>query len=160
GGDHGVGHADELLLDRFGRVRPCSRHVTFYLFLRFGALVDSRFTALVVRLAALVDRAAADLARPLRRAGAGLPASGLGSSGGVPSLRPAPGNAGASPSGPSGVTMIEWGRPSGPPSWPRISSVLVPPVRFMAIFCNWIRSFSLGSLPPFRRAQASTTSSM
>ncbi len=61
--------------------------------------------------------------------------------------RSAPGSTGASPSGPSGVTMIECGRPSGPPpSRPRISSVRLPPVRFMAIFWSWLLSFSLGEL--------------
>src|SRR5262249_16131887 len=69
-------------------------------------------------------------------------------------------HAGASPSGPSAVTMIECGRPSGPPSRPRISSVRAPPVPFVAIFWSWLRSLSLASLPPFSRAHASTTSSM
>ena len=75
------------------------------------------------------------------------PSRARASSFGAPALRSLSRDAGASPSGPSGVTTIEWGKPSGPPpSWPRISPVLAPPVRFAAIFWSWVLSLSFGQL--------------
>ncbi len=110
---------------------------------------------------ALAGRAGLVLPLAFPRAGAGLAFPGRGASAaGATSVGSATGSSGASPSGPSAVTMIEWGRPSGPPSWPRIASVRVPPVRLSAIFWSCALSFSLPSLPPFSRPQASTTSSM
>src|SRR5205807_1098968 len=68
---------------------------------------------------------------------------------------------GTSPSTPSGVTMIECGRPSGPlPFLPRTSSVFSPPVRFVAIFWSCSFSFATASRPPLSRLHDSTTSSM
>src|SRR6185503_10329724 len=171
-GDHRVRHADELLLDHAGRrglLRLRFRHGSVYLFPRFGAFalgLDARAgRAGLTERAALAGRAGLPLAFPraaaLPCAGAGLALPGRGgSTAGAAAAGSSSGRAGASPSGPSGVTMMEWGRPSGPLSRPRIASVRVPPVRLSAIFCSWILSFSLGSLPPFNRPQASTTSSM
>jgi len=94
---------------------------------------------------------------PLARASGSTASAAAASAASAPA---ASGSTGASPSVPSGVTMIEWGRPSGPLSWPRIWSVLTPPVRFIAIFWSCCFSFSFGMRPPLRRAHASTTSSM
>src|SRR5712692_8314409 len=82
-----------------------------YLFLRFGALVLG-FAALVgrARRGGRAERVGLALPLAFRRAAAGLVLSGRASSGGATALPSSPGNTGASPSGPSAVTMIEWGR--------------------------------------------------
>src|SRR5215510_12888058 len=141
GGDHGVRHSDQLFLDRSHLARRCFRHG--YLFLRRVAFAG-RADPFVFRGTVFVLAA--------------FPLAGFAFAA-APAVSPT-GSTGASPSGPSGVTMMECGSPSGPPSWPRIWSVLAPPVRLRAIFWSWFLSFSLGSLPPLSRAQASTTSSM
>src|SRR5215468_9651915 len=130
----------------------CARH-----HVRFFAL--TRFGALAVRLILAAGFALPFFALPFWGSFA---VAGSGSAGAAPAASGASavGSTGASPSGPSGVTMMECGSPSGPLSWPRIWSVLAPPVRLRAIFWSWFLSFSLGSLPPLSRAQASTTSSM
>src|SRR5207237_7077860 len=62
GHEHHIGHADQLLLDRAGRLCLCLRHESLYLFLRFAVFADraagfaDRFSALAGR-AALVGRA-------------------------------------------------------------------------------------------------------
>src|SRR5262249_9136866 len=118
GHDHGVSHAHELLLDHPRRLRfRCHRPV----YLRFRFLSAGP---------ALTGGAGAAL--PRRRlggppfSGAASPSAGAVPSEGAASADLTAGRSGASPSVPSAVTMIEWGSPSGPPSWPRISSVRVP----------------------------------
>src|SRR2546426_5071066 len=145
-GDHHVRHPDELLLDR---ARPS-------LPLGHGASQAFRRVA-VARLR---------VARPVvfRRGRDGFPA--FASSSGAPFGDMAPPGAsrirtGTSPSTPSGVTMIECGRPSGPPPFfPRSSSVFSPPVRLMAILWSCALSFAVGNRPPLRRLHDSTTSSI
>ena len=110
-----------------------------------------------------------------RRAGRALapaPAGARARAVGIPAVlgpvrrlgRPAsasPAAAGASPSGPSAVTMIECGRPSGPLSLPRISSVRAPAGPLHGDLLSWLRSLSLGRPGrPSGGAHASTTSSM
>src|SRR5262249_1756751 len=128
------------------------------------AVFGSRF---VFSFAVRIGRASSALAcRRERLVSVGDSSGGPTSSDGSPSLDdapllaavpsaaaapfgPTPGNTGASPSVPSGVTMIECGRPSGPPLRPRISSVFAPPGRFIAVFFRWFFNLSLSSLPPF-----------
>src|SRR5215813_5759572 len=134
-------------------------HLRFFVLARFGALADLALAVPLLLAAAFPGLTLPFFALPFRGSSA---VAGSGSAGAGPeaSGASAVGNTGASPSGPSGVTMMECGRPSGPLSWPRIWSVLAPPVRLRAIFWSWFLSFSLGSFPPLSRAQASTTSSM
>src|SRR5205814_5878970 len=102
GHEHHVRHADQLLLDGSRALYLCLGHESLYRFLRL-AVFAGRFAALVGRAA---FGAWAALVLPLRRAAAGLSLPSAGASAGATAPGAAPANTGASPSGPSGVTMI------------------------------------------------------
>ena len=174
GRDDRVGHADQLLLDGAGALAFFSRHGALTpFFARFGLRAGRGPSPTAARVlprsvigarARLPPRAGrrgrAFLVQAFRDAASASRRPRLRGWRAARTRRP-PGSAGASPFGPFRRDDDRVGQALRAAAVvPRISSVRAPPVRFAAIFWSCSLSFSFGSLPPFRRPQASTTSSM